>query len=78
MTDKVALMHAEISEHLEKICTLFKQRPKITIVVRTPWLEAEGKEGDVLLTDDDLDLAIAAIHRLRNNPLSVEVPSAKH
>lgn len=64
-TDTLVNLQANIADHLEKICKLFTQRPKITIVIRTPWLEAEGKEGDVILTDDDFDLAISAINKLR-------------
>jgi hypothetical protein len=63
---KLTRLHEEIALHLDTICRLFTQRPKITIVIRTPWLEAEGKDGDVVLTDDDFDLAIATINRLRN------------
>lgn len=55
-----------IADHLEDICQMFTRRPKITIVIRTPWLETEGKDGDVVLTDDDFDLAIAVINKLRN------------
>ena len=55
-----------IAYHLEAISKMFTQRPPITIVIRTPWLEAEGKDGDVVLTDDDFDLAIAAINKLRD------------
>jgi hypothetical protein len=66
VNDVLVNLQAEVAEHLEEICKLFKQRPKITIVIRTPWIEAEGKDGDVVLTDDDFDLAIAAINRLRD------------
>lgn len=70
MTDKLLQIHEEISARLEEISKLFKHRPKITIVIRTPWLSEEGKDGGVLLTDeDDLDAAIAEINRLRNKPL---------
>jgi hypothetical protein len=55
-----------IADHLDQISRMFTQSPKITIVIRTPWLEAEGKDGGVLLSDDDLDMAIAEINRLRN------------
>lgn len=44
---------------------MFNQRPKITIVIRTPWLEEQGKDGGVVLTDDDFDAAIAEINKLR-------------
>jgi hypothetical protein len=61
--DKLQNLHADISEHLEQIARLFKhdQEVKITIVIRTPKLE----DGGVLLSDDDFDLAIAEIQRLR-------------
>lgn len=65
---RLKLLHNDIAEHLEKICELFTNRPKITILIRTPWLELEGKDGDVLLTDDvkrhtleRLDSFVAAI-----------------
>jgi hypothetical protein len=66
--DETALQHLRdrIAEHLDKIAELFKGTPKITIVIRGPWLEAEGTDADVVLSDDDFDLAIAAINRLRN------------
>jgi hypothetical protein len=57
---KLARLHQAISDHLEAISDFFTQKPKITIVIRTPWLEC----GDVVLTDDDSELAIAAIKRL--------------
>lgn len=66
--DRLILLRRLIAGHLEEIAGMFTRRPKITIVIRTPWLEAEGKEGGVLLTDDDLDAAIAGINRLRNRP----------
>jgi hypothetical protein len=56
---------------------MFKQPPKITIVIRTPWLEAQGKDGDVLISDDNCDLAIAAINRLRNREPVAE-PTSVH
>ena len=68
--DKLELLQMEVSAHLEQIAKLFTQRPKITIVIRTPWIEAEGKDGGVVLTNDDFDLAIAEISRLRNKPIS--------
>lgn len=61
--DKLENLKFEVADHLEEICKLFTQRPKITIVIRTPWLV--GQDGDVILSDDDFDLAIAAINRLR-------------
>lgn len=62
MTDKLETLRADVADHLEEICKLFTQRPKITIVIRTPWL----KDGGVVLTDDDFDAAVGEINRLRN------------
>ncbi len=56
-------LQEQIAYHLEEIARLFKS-PKITIVVRND----ELADGDVVLSDDDLDKAIAAIHRLQENP----------
>ena len=65
MADKVQIMRARVAEHLEQIATMFNHRPKITIIVRTPWL----KDGGVVLTDDEFDLAIAVLNRLREEPI---------
>jgi hypothetical protein len=64
--DNLVALQSRIADHLEDICKMFTHRPKITIVIRMPWLEAEGKDGGVVLTDDDFDLAIAEINRLRD------------
>jgi hypothetical protein len=42
---------------------MFKD-PRVTIVVRAPSLP----DGDVVVTDDDLDAAIKAIERLKFRP----------
>jgi hypothetical protein len=57
---KLQKLHADISILLEEIDAMFTQSPKITIVIRTPWLE----NGGVLLSNDDYDQAIAEIQRL--------------
>jgi hypothetical protein len=62
--DKLRKLRADIAEHLEEIAALFTQRPKITIVIRTGWLN----DGDVVLTDDEADLAIEALRKLEKNP----------
>ena len=64
MSAKLQRLHADISQSLNEIAALFdpKHTPKITLVVRTPWLE----DGDVLTGNDDFDEAIAAINRLRS------------
>jgi len=64
--DKLIQLQERVADHLESICRMFTQRPKITIVIRTPWIQDEGGDGDVVITDDDFDLAIAAINRLRD------------
>lgn len=63
MSEKLQSLHADISERLEQIAKLFKRDEgvKITIVIRMP----NRKDGGVLLSDDDFDLAIAEIQRLR-------------
>lgn len=58
-----------IAAHLHAIGKFFTQRPRITIVIRTPWLDAQDLDGGVVITDDDLDAAIAEIHRLRDRPI---------
>jgi hypothetical protein len=63
MTDKMAMLHAEISGKLNEISDLFdlKDTPKITLVIRMP----ELKDGGVLMGNDDFDAAITEIQRLR-------------
>ena len=56
-------MHDEISDHLDAIKALFKN-PKLTIVVRNPDL----RDGDVIVTNDDLDLVIQAIEKNKARP----------
>jgi hypothetical protein len=60
---KLQRLHQDISYHLEQIAKLFKRDEgvKLTIVVRMP----KREDGGVLLSDDDFDLAIAEIQRLR-------------
>jgi hypothetical protein len=60
--DKLKMLQANVADHLESIAAMFTQRPKITIVIRTPWL----KDGGVILTDDDFDAAITEIQKLRD------------
>jgi hypothetical protein len=72
-------LQKRVAGHLEEICKMFTQRPKITIVIRTPWLDEAGKDGDVVLTDDDFDMAIAAINRLRGRkPITQREAAAEH
>lgn len=71
MSAKLQRLQADIADHLEEICKLFTQRPKVTIVLRTPWLAGEG---DVVLTDDDTALAIAAIKKLEASKTATITP----
>lgn len=54
------LVQETINHHLNEIAGLFKA-PKITLVVRAPNLP----DGDLVMTADDLDQAVAAIQRLK-------------
>jgi hypothetical protein len=62
-SDVLNRLHADISKRLNQIAGLFdpKESPKLTIVIRTPWLE----DGGVMMGNDDFDQAIAEINRLR-------------
>lgn len=53
--------HALLEDDLDSVCAKFKN-PKVTLVVRAPDLD----DGDVVIGNDDLDAAIAAINRLKN------------
>jgi hypothetical protein len=68
LSDKLLDLRDRIGGHLEDISQMFTQRPKITIIIRTPWLETEGKDGGIVLTNDDFDAAIAEINKFRNRP----------
>jgi len=54
--DAVSGLLTEVSMH-------FKGRPKITLLVRHPDLEAAGKDADFVMTDDNLEDAIASLQR---------------
>lgn len=54
-------MKYEVAGHLSAIAKLFKN-PKLTLIIRNQDLP----DGDVLMSDDDADLAIAAINRLKD------------
>jgi len=61
MTPALHQLHADLSADLERIASRFKS-PKLTLVIRAPDLA----DGDVVLSDDDLDEAIGAIERLKS------------
>jgi hypothetical protein len=54
-------LHAEIANHCGQVARLFRPGVKVTILVRSP---AEG-DADVLVTDDQIDAAIAALAKLK-------------
>ena len=59
--DKLKHLHADISEKLNEINRLFTQDTKMTLIIRTPWLE----DGGVLMGNDDFEEAIVELNRLR-------------
>lgn len=64
--EKLSRLRSRIADHLQAIDGLFTTPTKITIVIRTP----ELADGGVLVSDDDYDLAIGEIQRLREkNPV---------
>lgn len=54
-------LHAEIANHCGEISDLFKHGAKVTVLVRNPGLE----DGDVLVTDDQIDFVIIALGKLK-------------
>lgn len=55
----------EAAYHMEKIQKLFKSGAKITLIVRPPQYKVEG-DTDFVMTDDDIDKAIAVLERRKN------------
>ena len=60
-TPALVNLHPSISTYLNKIVALFKPGAKITLIVRNP----DVPDGDVILGNDNLDDAIAAINNLK-------------
>ena len=63
---KLRRLHADISAALDAIVELFdkihRDEVKITVVVRTPWLD----DGGVLMGNDSYEEVVAEINRLRD------------
>lgn len=59
-TPVVRQLHDDLSSDLAQIARRFKA-PRITLIVRNPQLA----DGDVVIGNDDLDEAIAAIRRMQ-------------
>jgi hypothetical protein len=62
MNDKVRNATETAAYHMEQIQGIFKTGSKITLVVRPPTHRADG-DTDFVMTDDDLDAAIAVLQR---------------
>ncbi len=62
-------LHDDLSADLAQIAARFKNA-KITLIVRSPDLA----DGDVVLTDDNLELAVAALRKLENKAMHVIEP----
>jgi len=57
VSQKLIDLHYVISEHLEEIERLFKVPVKVTIIIRT----SDEPEGNVVVTDDDLQTVIGQL-----------------
>ncbi len=57
----VAETHAEVAEHCAQVAKLFKPGAKVTILIRNP----SQADGDMVVSDDAIDSAIAALERLK-------------
>lgn len=66
-------LQADIADSLEVIRALFKGAPKITLIVRNPAVE----DGDVIISDDDFELAIGAIRHLQAKARHTFPPTGK-
>lgn len=51
----------DISRRLNQIAAFFSGSPKLTLLVRNEL--GPDKDGDLVLTNDELPIAIAALHR---------------
>jgi hypothetical protein len=54
-------VHAEVANHCGDIADLFKPGAKVTILIRNP----SQADGDMVVTDDEIDLAMQALQRLK-------------
>jgi len=59
MNDVLRQLHYDLADDMARVARRFKSC-KVTLVVRNPDLA----DGDVVLTDDDPEMAIAAIRKL--------------
>jgi len=54
-------VHAEVAEHCAQVARLFKPGARVTILIRNPSLA----DGDMVVSDDQMDLVTAALLRLK-------------
>ena len=57
----VGQVHAEVAEHCSQIARLFKAGARVTVLIRNPNLA----DGDMVVSDDETDLAVMALQRLK-------------
>jgi len=62
ITDKVRATHAAVAEQCAHIAGFFKPDARITVLIRNPSLP----DGDMVVSDDSMDLAIEALARLKD------------
>lgn len=63
MTTPLQNVKGKIAKHLQEIAGYFNNA-KVTVVIRT----LDIKNGDLVMTDDDLDKVVEAIKVLKNRP----------
>ncbi len=61
--EKLRAIYAGIEPLLDEIAGLFAGDARITLLVRHPALEAQGKDADFVMTSDTLSDAIVALQR---------------
>lgn len=64
MTADLLAAKLELGDLLDKVKRLFKPGNKVTLVIRNPGLG----DADLVIGDDDLSEAVAAIERLKSRP----------
>lgn len=66
MSKKLLVLHGELAKHLDAIKACFKPGAVVMVVIRNPRFESENEDADVVIGDDDMDKAIAAIGRAKS------------
>lgn len=68
LNDKLAQLHSRISDHLEEISHYFNGSVKMTLLIRT----SDEAEGNVLLSDDDIQTVIDQLTVMKSWPATVK------